>query len=83
LHSLRYIDDKDVRRGTLTRSIARKVVTVSRASFSAVNGVNCGNATARARSTRRARARRQHDRALEYDFRLNGRYASLQTATNR
>jgi TnpA family transposase len=31
LHSLRYIDDKDMRRGTLTRSIARKVDTASRA----------------------------------------------------
>jgi TnpA family transposase len=56
LHSLRYIDDKDMRRSTLTqlnRTEGRR--SVARVVFSG-NGANCGNATARANKINSARS---------------------------
>ena len=49
LHSLRFIDDKEMRRGTLTQLNRGEDGTVLHASFSAVNGANCGSAIAKGR----------------------------------
>ena len=63
LHSLRFIGDKDMRRGTLHSSIWVKVGTVLDASFSASNGANCASGIPKGgRSTRHSRTRRQYDR---------------------
>ncbi len=56
LHSLRFIDDKDMPGARLHSSIGVKVGTVLHASFSAVNGANCGSAIAKGRKINSARS---------------------------
>jgi TnpA family transposase len=56
LHSLRFIDDKDMRRGTLTQLNRGEGWQVLRASFSAVNGANCGSVIAKGRKINSARS---------------------------
>ena len=70
LHSLRFIDDKDMRRGTLTQlnrgegrhSVARVVFSGKRGELRQRYREGPG------RSTRRARARRQYDRCSGIQF---------------
>jgi TnpA family transposase len=68
LHSLRFIDDKDMRRGTLTQlNRGKGRHSVARVVFSGKWG-ELRQHYREGRSTRRARTRRQYDRALEYNL---------------